>query len=280
MFNFGEAYQGEHYQPFRWEGTNGGGMLLIHGFPGHPGDMRTLATHLKPQGWTLDVPLLPGFGSQIDSLPETCYADWCVAMQSRLQRLVTAHKPAILVGYSMGGAIAMALAAKYPIDALILLAPFWKIDHVLWRTLPALKWLIPSFRPIKLLDVNLQSPMMRSNIHEIMPTLDLDDPETVKALQNFKMPTRVIDQVRIAGQNGFSHAPTIEVPTLIVQGTRDELVLPHLTRHVAERIPGPVTYVEVDSDHSLIEPDQPGWSAVAEAVDAFIQNNRLGAAYA
>ncbi|MCA9887212.1 MAG: alpha/beta fold hydrolase [Anaerolineae bacterium] len=280
MFNFGAAYEGEHFQPFIWDGTNGGAMLLVHGFPGHPGDMRTLANHLRPQGWALHAPLLPGFGIELDQLPERSYEDWCEAVDAHLQRLIAIHRPVILVGYSMGGAISLALASRYPIDALVLLAPFWKIDHILWRTLPALKWLVRSFRPIKLLDVNLESPMMRSNIHEIMPKLDLDDPETVRALQDFKMPTRVIDQVRIAGQNGASHAPTIQVPTLVVQGTRDELVLPHLTQQLASRIPGPVTYVEVDSDHSLIEPDQPGWPAVAEAVDAFIQDNRLGAAYA
>jgi carboxylesterase len=276
MFHFGQAYQAEQYQPFYWQGSHGG-ALMVHGFPGHPGDMRAIATHLHQRGWTTDVPLLPGFGSQIDQLPEYRYEDWIATMQSHLNKIVSTYRPAILVGYSMGGALSMALAARTNIDALILFAPFWRLEHILWQMLPTLKWVVPSFKPIKLLKVDLDADDVRAGLLEMMPDLDISDPNARHSLENFRMPTHVIDQVRIAGQNGYAHAAKINVPTLIVQGTKDDLVAPKLTRALAEKISGPVTYVEVAADHALLEDSQPSWSQVVDAVDTFIETNNLGA---
>ena len=44
--------------------------VLVHGFGGTPAEMRGLAEALHRQGWTTEVPLLPGFGSDIATLTE------------------------------------------------------------------------------------------------------------------------------------------------------------------------------------------------------------------
>ncbi|QPC81406.1 alpha/beta fold hydrolase [Phototrophicus methaneseepsis] len=276
MFPFGPAYQGEHYQPFYWRGTHGS-ALLVHGFPGHPGDMRAIATHLHDKGWTVDVPLLPGFGSQIEHLPEYRYEDWLAATRSHLGKLIANNqRPNVLVGYSMGGAISMAMAADFDIDALILFAPFWRIEHMLWRMLPALKWFVPTFKPAELLRINLDDETFQAGLREIIPGVDFADPTTRSSMESFRLPTHVIDQVRVAGQNGHANAANITVPTLIVQGTRDDLAEARLTRKLADELSAPVTYVEVDCDHALLEDSQTCWPQVIEAVDAFIDMYHLG----
>ena len=48
--------------------------LLLHGFLGTPAEMRGLGEALHEQGWTVYAPLLPGFGSDIETLTDAALA--------------------------------------------------------------------------------------------------------------------------------------------------------------------------------------------------------------
>lgn len=115
------------HTPLRLPGKHNGAALLVHGFPGTPLEMRASALALHEQGWTVSAPLLPGFGKEIETLPEKKWSDWLQALQAEWHILRQSHSPLVLVGNSMGGALSQSLAAQYPPDLLILFAPFWKI---------------------------------------------------------------------------------------------------------------------------------------------------------
>ena len=56
------AFDDPVHEPFELPGTNGGAVVLVHGFPSSPKEMRCLASLLNGRGWTTDALLLPGFG--------------------------------------------------------------------------------------------------------------------------------------------------------------------------------------------------------------------------
>ncbi len=93
------------------------GVLLIHGFTSSPGDFRELAKFLAEKNITVYVPLLPGHGTHPRDLRKTSYKDWISAAQQALNLLDTEKR--FVLGYSMGGTIALHLAAQNDLNGVI-----------------------------------------------------------------------------------------------------------------------------------------------------------------
>ncbi|MBL8163565.1 MAG: alpha/beta fold hydrolase [Anaerolineae bacterium] len=255
------AFQSPEHEPFLWRGTHGGAALLVHGFPGTPAEMRPIASVLHAEGWTVRGLLLPGFGGEIDTLLSRRCEDWLDAVSSALAELRREHKTVLLVGHSMGGALAIAAAADLPPDGLILSAPFCKVEHVLWKMLPVLRHFIPAVPIFRYLKLNFDDPETRAGILKFMPDADLDDPQVRQAIQDFRLPINLFNEIRRAGVSAVQAAPHFSPATrvLVVQGDADDLVRPHLTRQLRQQFASLPTYHEVPGKHDLIVPGRDGW---------------------
>ena len=51
-----------------------------------------------------------------------------------------------------------------------------------------------------------------------------------KRVRNTKIPTKLIDYIRLVGSDGYDMAAKVQSPTLILQGTEDEIVQSKFTR--------------------------------------------------
>lgn len=263
------AFDGQEHHAFTLEGSSSA-ALLVHGFPGTPFEMRPLADMLHTAGWTAQVLLLPGFGPQINDLMRHTHSDWLNTVTDAINELKRTHSPVILLGNSMGGALAIEAAAQVPVDGLVLLAPFYTLDHALWKLLPVLKFVIPTFKPFRIIKPDFSNPEMRQGILTYMPGADLNDPATQQAIREFSIPVRLFDHIRTAGQNAYKAAPNITAPALIIQGDRDRLVTGARTKELTQRLKGRVKYVEVKAEHDLIRPDRPAWNTVKLHIMQFV----------
>jgi carboxylesterase len=260
-------FEGEQHLPFSLAGE-ASAALLVHGFPGTPAEMRPLGEALHQQGWSVRGILLPGFGPQIDRLSQYRYRDWTAAVAHELGTLRDHSGPILLVGYSLGGALALQAATTAPVDGLVLIAPFWYLGGGLRaRLLPVLKWVFPHFRPFH--DADLSTPEVRSRIERLSPGCDLDDPEVRAAIRALTIPTSAIDELRRVGRAAYRSARSVHSPVLVVQGTQDEVARPEWTRQLTQRLSAPVEYHEVQADHELLAVDCPAWSDVSRLVLAF-----------
>jgi carboxylesterase len=238
------------HQPFSL-GNGKAGTLLIHGFPGTPAEMRPLGERLAQDNYSACGILLPGFGSDIVQLPESGQKLWLASAGAAWDEVRTNHSPAILIGYSMGAAIAIRLAVKHPPDALILLAPFWRMGSWQFHFLPLLKFLVPTVAPFKKADFD--DPAVHEQLAAIAPGADLSNPETQQFFrEEVQIPLRVLDEVRRLGQSAGRSAGKISAPILILQGDADATVQPADTRQLARRFNGSVTLREVPGDHSFV----------------------------
>lgn len=245
------------HQPFDL-GNGPTGALLIHGFVGTPAEMRPLGEQLAGMGFHTRGILLPGFGPEIVNLHETDRHQWLSAAESAWDQIRDQHSRSVLVGFSMGGAIAMHLAAKNSPDALVLLAPFWRLGGWQFRLLPILKHVIPSVAPFE--KANFDDPAVRDQLAAIVPGVELNDPETQRFLREYvRLPLGILDEVRQLGSEAGRLAPRILAPTLVLQGESDNTVPPATTRELANRFGGPVAYREVPGDHGFVRlpPDTP-----------------------
>lgn len=267
---FAAAFSGDEHLPFHLDAGSGSpAALLVHGFPGTAAEMRPLGDALHAAGWTAHGVLLPGFGPQIATLGEKRLEDWTLHVQHALHTLKRQHETVIIVGWSMGGALSLHAAANLRPAGAVLLSPFWKIDHLLWKTLPVLRHAVPSFRPFSLIKLDFNDPETRKGMLTMMPDADLDDPEVQTAVRSFAIPTSVLDQLRRAGAAAEAAAPLLRSRTLIVQGRQDELVRPALTRTLSKRIGSLERYIEVDAEHNLPDASKPAWDQVCAAVIDF-----------
>lgn len=83
-------------------------ILCLHGLGGTGRTMQPLADALSALGHTVLAPTLPGHGTAPDDLEGVTWNDWVDAADAAL----TESGAQLVVGQSMGGAIALALAAR------------------------------------------------------------------------------------------------------------------------------------------------------------------------
>ncbi len=110
-----------------------GAVVLIHGASDSPYSMRTLAQHLHQNGLNTVAVRLPGHGTVPGELTRITYSDWKAVVKSAIDKarqITGSGKPVYLVGYSMGGALAMSHALDTlenaelePIAGLVLVSP-------------------------------------------------------------------------------------------------------------------------------------------------------------
>ncbi len=129
--------------------------LLLHGYAGTPFEMEFLANGLRQQGILTFIPTLPGHGTNFTDFQTTCFHDWQQKSEQTFLQLRREFSRVVLIGFSMGGTLALSIGAKFDPAAIICIAtPIclqpWKIWRGAdWRLpfLPLLKWIIPVLAP-------------------------------------------------------------------------------------------------------------------------------------
>src|SRR5215210_7386293 len=257
-------YTDPDHEPFFIE-AGSSRALLIHGFLGSPRELRPLAQVLADAGVAARGMLLPGFGSDIARLKKVQAEEWLAAARAAWEETREGATRTTLIGFSMGGAVALQLATEAGLapDQLVLLAPHWKFADRRAAVLPVAKYLIREFKPFGRIDFD--SPNMRRMLAELAPGADLDDPEVRHALRNSAtIPTRALDELRRVGLSAAARASTVSAPTTILQGLQDTTTLPAYSRELATRMGADLR--EIPGDHLIVDPERPSWSSVRDIV--------------
>lgn len=178
------------------------GVLILHGFTGGSFEVRPFIRYVKEKtDWMIDVPVLPGHepGGRLTKITAEA---WLMEAELAYKRLTKCTDRIVVVGFSMGGLIALYLALRYPIEKLVLLSA-------------AAKYISPR---LLLADaaVLLAEPIIRN-----FP------PNTFYHLYRYKLAntpirsafqfTRIVRQVQ-------PYYEKITVPVCIVQGKQDGIV--------------------------------------------------------
>ncbi len=95
--------------------------LLIHGIAACPEQLRGLAEYLAGHGTECRAMLLPGHGRCYRDMYDVTWRDWYAEAEREFQELRTGRKQTSVVGFSIGAALAMELAANHAVDRLVLI---------------------------------------------------------------------------------------------------------------------------------------------------------------
>ena len=121
------------------------GAVIVHGFTSDHRAVEPLGRIVQSLGMPTEIPLLRGHGGGYRDLRGCRWEDWAAdvaAARARLQQRV-AHT--ILIGFSMGGLLALQSAAEQPegIVGLVALAPALRIAH----RLAPIAWMARGWMP-------------------------------------------------------------------------------------------------------------------------------------
>lgn len=95
------------------------GCLVIHGFAGNAGDVAPLADFLSERGYPVACPAISGHTGNRADLARSGHKEWIESVEEHLKMLLLRHEHAAVIGFSMGGLIAVNLAAKYSVSCLV-----------------------------------------------------------------------------------------------------------------------------------------------------------------
>ncbi|WP_426223208.1 alpha/beta fold hydrolase [Psychrobacter sp. DWR1-2-3] len=211
-------------------------LLLIHGFGGNKDNFTRIARQLD--GYHLIIPDLLGFGASSKPMSTDYRSE---AQATRLHELLQAKGLVSNIhvgGNSMGGAISVAYAAKYPKEVkslwLVDSAGFWSAgihEALAGATLENNPLLINSNEDFyKMYDFVMYKP----------PYL----PKSVKAvfaqerIANKELHAKILEQ--IVTDNVEERAKIIaqyKIPTLVVWGEKDQIIKPETVKLIKEIIP-------------------------------------------
>jgi carboxylesterase len=196
------------------------GALLIHGFAGTPPELRRLGETLAANGFRCHAPVLPGHGTTPRELEQTRWQDWAESVEVAFDELASTCDDVVVAGQSMGGALALNLAARdLRVRAVAALAaPIW-LSGPLAPLLPVIKRVV--------------------RWHRAGDDVDLWHPDAVEELHSYGIrPTRSIDELRRLCAAVRKQLAEIRAPVLVLHGERDRSIDPRCAREIARRLIG------------------------------------------
>lgn len=98
------------------------GVLCIHGFSGGPYEVKPFTSYLRSHtDWIIEEPTLSGHGEELH-MSGFKAKHWLMDAELAFRSLAKKVDEVIVVGFSMGGIIALYLAKRYKVKKLVLLS--------------------------------------------------------------------------------------------------------------------------------------------------------------
>jgi len=200
----------------------GPAVLLLHGAGDSPGIVRGLGEHLSNAGYAVTAPLLSGHGRSIEAFRRVSAAEWQRDAREAYAALRAEHAWVAIVGLSVGGALAVKVAADHPdVPALVLLAPYMHSPR-------SLRW-GAAFAPLLALAAPYLPSGGRRSIH---------DPDAARRARGYRMLTpAALQAIRSVVVDANEALGRVTSPTLIVQSREDNRIPSEAAQEVFDRLP-------------------------------------------
>lgn len=197
-------------EPIELDASETHAVLLLHGFNDTPQSLSYLAHELHAKGWTVRAPLLPGHGRSLREAAASRAERWLGHARAQYEELASRYSHVVICGQSMGGALAVLVAAKHPaVRAVVLLAPYLGMPHGLQFRVAA-AWMIQAAVPYR---------------SSVGGELSIHDPEARRrALGAGVVTAGMLSQLRRVAAKAARDLPRISAPTLYLQSREDNRI--------------------------------------------------------
>ncbi|SFU09138.1 carboxylesterase [Arthrobacter sp. ov118] len=245
--------------PFTGTGPRAG-VVVCHGFTGSPHGVRDWAQSLAGAGFAVRLPLLPGHGTSWQDLARTRWQDWHGAVDAAYLELAEECEVVVMAGLSMGGALALRIAATRPVAGVVAVNPGLVIDD---RRAPMAGYLRFVLKSTPAIANDILKPDADECAYPRTPVAAAHElnkmfKDTVRLLPRITAPVRVyrstVDHVvsessMRALRRGLTHSPleVVQLENSYHVATMDNDA-PEIFRGTAEFVRSVTTSVSSDSD--------------------------------
>jgi carboxylesterase len=215
-------------------------LLLIHGFGGSPIDLQPLEERLKKENIAFYSLLLKGHGTSVLDLSKTQALDWILQVHGAFDRLISEYGTVSVVGFSMGGALALELASQYSVEKVVLINPFFRATRKWFYFGSPDSWarllapFVPFIRKPKIGQINSQKGLKQ-----------------YFAYRYFSI--RAVRQLQEIAQRGAISAINVKAPVLFLISPKDNVADSTVTKEIFDSISAPKRIVFYpNSNHILL----------------------------
>lgn len=242
---------------FYLEGTNGRGIVLVHGLTGAPAEMRLVARQLHRRGFSVYAPLLAGHGENEAVLRKSRWENWLDSVEAASDLMGERCDAVFAAGICVGGKLAMMAAERNPmsIRAVAVYSPCfhydgWDVPRYYALFSPHIRWI--SFIPF----------IGRLNFRET-PSLGIKDERMRRMVAGMNgegmletFPGRGLIEMHDLGRALKARLPDMRTPTLIVHSREDDLSGPSHAQYIAANIGGRRELRWLDDSYHMIHVDR------------------------
>ena len=241
-------------EPFRLKGS-GSKILLIHGFTASPTELRPIADDLHSKGYDIHSVLLPGHGTSPEDLQSKTRKDWWEAVKKKFEEINGCD---YVIGFSMGALLACRLAVEFQekIKGLIIISTFIKIKPKILSRVSFLFPLIGLFKPY---------------ISKSPETEDFFNKHNLISYMSYPV-NAAYESVKLSKYTQRKIIPQITIPTLIIQGVKDDRVDPEGYLFLDKKIPAKDKKVILLPDSQHIVTVGPDKELLFKSIREFITN--------
>ncbi|WP_347110695.1 alpha/beta fold hydrolase [Paenarthrobacter sp. S56] len=220
------------FSPFRsaWNGSGPRvGVVMSHGFTGSPHSVRPWAEHLAAAGYAVSLPLLPGHGTTWQDMATRSWREWHRAVDDAYLELAAECDYVFAAGLSMGGTLALRVAATRPVAGTIVVNPGMVLDDPRALVVAALKYVIKS------------TPAIANDI------LKPDQDEGAYA----RTPVAAAHQLKKMYKDTATLLPRISAPVRVFRSTVDNVVSDASLKFLQSRVQAPVDISYLNNSHHV-----------------------------
>ena len=226
-------------------------VICIHGFTGTPYEMAPAVDALSQRGIAAYAPLLPGHGyrdstEQVQAFAKLTVDGLLSAVRQEIAQAKQHHRHVGMLGFSMGGAIALIMAAEGDLDRYAVIAPALRLPRKAELLIPLLSWL-----PFTL-DASPEEPFY-------LPGYSFHHSYALRTLWTI-------------GRRARKQLAQIQCPILGIHSQNDPVVPPVVLSLMQQRIPCPIKTAYFNNSGHVMLLDNSSREVIDTLLDFFSPN--------
>jgi carboxylesterase len=254
-------------------------VLLLHGLCANPMELAPVAKSLREAGYVVEVPAIDGYGVSAEtgrarSVPP--FEVWLDDALARYDALAARHERVAVGGLCMGAVLALALAARRPAAALVLISTTlhfdgWNVSP--WRRLLPLAYLPMLRRRMSFKETapfGLKNERMRAWVEQAMSS------HQVSAVGAARLSAAALYEASRLIRHVRPRLPSLAAPAVVLHASEDDVASPRTAHELRDRLgQSPELHWFHDSYHMLTLDNER--AAVARTVrDFLLRHHPLG----
>lgn len=190
-------------------------VAMCHGFSGVPSSVAPWAEGLAKHGFDVEVPLLPGHGTDWRDLEGRSWTEWAECFEETCRRLAARADLLFVAGLSMGGALALRAASRLDVAGVAVVNPGLGFYDWRVRYLRAIRLMRRTTTPIE--EAAAPSPVGDEGDYSLTP---------LAAVHELRSLFHAVDR----------SLPKVNAPLIAFKSDVDPVVPPSSMRRILDRV--------------------------------------------